>query len=119
MFTEESSRGRKNSTQNKNKKIYNSLILLDKYHMLKLKTVNIVYVHLRRSLWLKPPLYSDTLFVNKHFGDVFPNFFIYQKLNIIKGLIYLNIINSKFYLLFRSASLFCSMLKILKLIPAI
>lgn len=81
--------------QNKNKKIYNSLILLDKYHMLKLKTVNIVYVHLRRSLWLKPPLYSDTLFVNKHFGDVFPNFFIYQKLNIIKGLIYLNIINSK------------------------
>ncbi len=79
----------------KNKKIYKSLVLLDKYHMIKLKQINIVYVHLRRSLWLKPPLYSNTLLVNMRLGNIFPNFYIYQKLNIIKGLIYLNIINSK------------------------
>ncbi len=76
-----------------NKKIYGALVLLDKYNTIKLKKINIVYVHLRRSLWLKPPLYSNTLFVNSRFGNIFPNFYIYQKLNIIKGLIYLNIIN--------------------------
>ncbi len=77
-----------------NKKIYGASALLDKYHMLKLKKVNVVYVHLRRSLWLKPPLYSGALFVNSRFGNIFQNFYIYQKLSIIKGLIYLDIINS-------------------------
>ncbi len=76
-----------------NKKIYRALILLDKYHTIKLNKLSIVYIHLRRSLWLKPPLYSNTLLVNSRFGNIFPTFYIYQKLNIIKGLIYLDIIN--------------------------
>ncbi len=78
-----------------NKKIYKIIILLRKYHFVKLKRINVVYVHLRRSLWLKPPLRSNTFFVNTRLGNIFPNFYIYQKLNIIKGLIYLNIVDSK------------------------
>ena len=84
--------------QPSNKKIYIALVLLDKYHMInmiKLKKISVVYIHLRRSLWLKPPLYSNTLLVNARFGNIFPTFYIYQKLNIIKGLIYLNIINDR------------------------
>ena len=76
-----------------NKKIYRALVLLDKYNTVKLKKISVVYIHLRRSLWLKPPLYSNTLLVNSRFGNIFPTFYIYQKLNIIKGLIYLGIIN--------------------------
>ncbi len=78
-----------------NKKIGKAAFLLDKYNISKLKKINIVYVHLRRSLWLKPPLYSKTILVSTRFGDIFPSFYIYQKLNIIKGLIYLNTVNSK------------------------
>lgn len=78
-----------------NKKIDKAALLLDKYNMLKLKKINIVYVHLRRSLWLKPPLYSKTILISTRFGNIFPNFYIYQKLNIIKGLIYLNTVNYK------------------------
>ena len=82
-------------TSAKNEKIYKAFVLLNKFHMVKAKRLNIVYVHIRRSLWLKPPLYSVGLPVNTRFGGVFPNFYIYQKLNVIKGLIYLNTINSK------------------------
>ncbi|MHB8232941.1 MAG: BamA/TamA family outer membrane protein, partial [bacterium] len=80
---------------NKNKKIYKAFILLNKYHKINFKHINFVYVHLRRTIWLKPPISSNTLLVNTRFADVFPNFYIYQKLNLIKGIIYLNLINSK------------------------
>ena len=81
-----------------NKKINKAAFLLDKYNMLKLKKINIVYVHLRRSLWLKPPLYSKTILISTRFGNTFPSFYIYQKLNIIKGLIYLNTVNYKTFI---------------------
>ncbi|MCL4322408.1 MAG: hypothetical protein M0016_00925 [Deltaproteobacteria bacterium] len=80
---------------NKNKKIYAAMELLNRFHEIKLKRINIVYVHLRRSMWLKPPLRSNTLLVNTRFASVFPNFYIYQKLNLIRGIIYLNLINSE------------------------
>ena len=81
--------------KNKNKKIYNILKLLNKFYKIKLKRINFVYVHLRRSLWLKSPLYSNSVPVNTRFADIFPNFYIYQKLNLLRGIIYLNLINSK------------------------
>ncbi len=80
---------------NKNKKIYNGIRLLSKFYKIKLNRINIVYIYLRRSMWLKPPLHSNTLLVNTRFTGVFPNFYIYQKLNLIRGIIYLNLINSK------------------------
>ncbi|MHB1600171.1 MAG: hypothetical protein ACYCSB_09395 [bacterium] len=80
---------------NKNKKIYSGIRLLSKSSQIKLNRINIVYIYLRRSIWLKPPLNSNTLLVNTRFAGVFPNFYIYQKLNLIRGIIYLNLINSK------------------------
>ncbi|MHB1697214.1 MAG: hypothetical protein ACYCSQ_03815 [bacterium] len=79
----------------KNEKIYKAFILLNKYRKINFKYINLVYVYLRRTIWLKPPLRSNTLLVNTRFADVFPNFYIYQKLNLIRGIIYLNLINSK------------------------
>ncbi|MCL4542930.1 MAG: hypothetical protein M1458_04190 [Deltaproteobacteria bacterium] len=80
---------------NKNKKIYRGAKLLSKFYKMKLRRINFVYAHLRRSMWLKSPLYSNSIIVNTRFNRVFADFYIYQKLSLIRGIIYLSLINSK------------------------
>ncbi len=79
----------------RNEKLDGIAVLLSKYYKMRLKHITFVYVHLRRSLWLKPPLFTDTLLIAKRFGNVFPYFYIYQKFNVLRGLIYLNISDNK------------------------
>ncbi len=82
----------------KNRKIFEAIGAVQEYRVhrfIRTKKINIVYSTLKRSLWLKPPLYSDTIIVSERYGDVLPYFYIYQKLNLSRGLIYLEIVNDR------------------------
>lgn len=81
----------------KDNKILDAINLLDKFGTSRgsmPKKINFVYAYLISSLWLQTNLNTNTLIVSKRFGSVFPYFYLYQKLNFIRGLIYLNLAGS-------------------------